>query len=90
MAASVDPREKAQEMVEKNKLTFPIGYGLEAENISELTGAFYEPEKKFIQPTAFLIRPDKTIAVASYSSGPVGRMVAKDVWQLVKLYKSKK
>lgn len=72
------------------KITFPIAYGLNAERVSEITGSYYETERKFIQPANFLIRPDKTIEVASYSSGPIGRFAAGNVLGLVKFYKSKK
>ena len=57
--------------------------------VCEKTGAYFENERKFIQPTCFLIRPDKTIEVATYSSGPVGRFVAKDVLTIVKFYKGR-
>lgn len=90
IAASVDPRENAREIIEKLALTYPIGHGLNAEEISAMTGAYYHEEKKFLQPTNFLIRPDKTIEVVSYSSGPIGRFVAKDVVRLVKSYKGKR
>jgi hypothetical protein len=43
-----------------------------------------------IQPAGFLIRPDKTVEIACYSSGPIGRFVAGDVLKLVRFYKSKK
>jgi peroxiredoxin len=89
VAASVDPIEKALEMVDKNGVTYPVGYGLIAEEISGLTGAYYEKEHKFLHATDFLLRPDKTIAVACYSTGPIGRFVAKDVLNTVRFYKSR-
>ena len=90
IAGSVDPIEKAREIAEKAKVTFPVGYGLDPEKVSEITGAYYEKEKKFIHATNFLIRPDKSIQVACYSSGPIGRFVAQDVLRLVRFYKSRK
>jgi hypothetical protein len=60
-----------------------------AEEISRITGAYYDTDKKFIHATGFLIRPDKTIEVACYSSGTIGRFVAQDVLKLVKFYKSR-
>jgi peroxiredoxin len=90
IAGSVDPIEKARETVEKMGITYPVAYGLDMEAISEITGAYYEEERQFLQPTCFLIRPDNTVEVACYSSGPIGRFVAKDVLSLVKFYKSKK
>ena len=90
IAASVDPLEKAKETAEKVKVTFPVGYGLDAEKVSGITGAYYDREKKFIHATNFLLRPDKTIEIASYSTGPIGRFVAQDVLRVVKFYKSRK
>ena len=89
IAASVDSIEKAQETVNKIGITYPVGYGLIAEEISRVTGAYYEEERKFLHATGFLLRPEKTIAVACYSTGPIGRFVAKDVLNLVKFYKSR-
>lgn len=90
IAGSVDPLEKAKETVEKLKLTYPVGYGMNPEEISMLTGSFYEKERKILHATGFLIRPDKKISVACYSTGPIGRLMARDVLSLVRFYKSKK
>ena len=90
IAGSVDPIEKTKEYADKLGITYTMAYGMDAEAVSDLTGAFYEKEKKFIQPTGFLLRPDKTIEVAVYCSCPVGRFVAQDVLKLVRYYKSLK
>lgn len=87
IAASVDPIKKAKELVDKLGITYPVGYGMTAEEVSRITGAFYEKEKKYLHATDFLLRLEKTIVVASYSTGPIGRFVAKDVLKLVKFYK---
>jgi hypothetical protein len=86
----VDPIEKARETVEKLGVTYPVAYGLDVEAISGITGAYYEKERTFLHPACFLIRPDSRIEVACYSSGAIGRFVAKDVLSLVKFYKSKR
>jgi alkyl hydroperoxide reductase subunit AhpC len=90
IVGSVDSVEKARETVDKLGITYPIGYGMIAEEISRITGAYYEKEKKFLHATGFIVGPEKTIVVACYSTGPIGRLVAKDVLNLVKFYKSKK
>ena len=89
LAGSVDPLEKAKGLREELRITYPIAYAMNAEEIAKNTGAFYEEKKKFLHATGFLLRPDKSIAVACYSSGPIGRLVAKDVLNVVKFYKSK-
>jgi peroxiredoxin len=89
IGGSVDPVEKARETVEKNGVTYPVAYGMNAEDVSKLTGAYYDKDRKYIHATGFLVRPDNTIEVACYSTGPIGRFVAQDVLGLVKFYKSK-
>ena len=89
-AGSADPLDKAKEAIEKTNATYAVAYGINAIEISKITGAFYDQDKNFLHPTGFLIRPDNTIDVACYSSGPVGRIVAKNVLGLVKFYKKQK
>jgi peroxiredoxin len=88
VAASADPIEKARETIDKLGITFPVGYGLIAEEVSRITGAYYHEQKKHLHATDFLLRPEKSIVVACYSTGPIGRFAAKDVLKVVKFYKS--
>ena len=87
VAASTDPAEKAKETVGEQALTFPVGHGLPLQETAATFGAFYEDRRGFLQATGFVIRPDKAIAVAQYSSGPIGRLVWQDVLALVQFYK---
>ena len=89
IAGSVDPLSKTEELVGKLGITYPVAYGMDMEITCMKTGAFYEKDRRFIQPACFLIRPDKTIEVAAYSSGPIGRFVPQDVLGLVRFYKSR-
>ena len=70
MAGSVDPVEKARETVENLVSPTLSGMACAAEEISRITGAYYDIDKKFVHATGFLIRPDNTIEVACYSSAP--------------------
>lgn len=90
IAGSVDSLERTREMVGKLGISYPVAYDIDAEAVSRIIGAYYEEGRKIIQATGFLIRPDKTVEVACYSSGPIGRFTAGDVLHLVKFYKSKK
>ena len=90
IAGSVDSEEKTKEIIQKSGITYPVAYGLDAEVVAAKTGAFYDDNKKFLHASGFLIRPDNSVEVACYSSGPIGRFVARDVLNLVKFYKSKK
>ncbi len=71
----------------EHALSFPIGYGLPLRETAAALGTFYEDRRGVLQSTGFLIKPDKTIVVAQYSSGPIGRLVWQDVLGLVQFYK---
>jgi len=68
-------------------LGMPIGYGLPLKDTAAVFGAFYEEKRGVLHATGFVVRPDRTIAVAQYSSGPIGRLVWQDVLGLVQHYK---
>jgi hypothetical protein len=68
-------------------LGLPVGYGLPLKETAAALGAFYEEKRGVLQSTGFVVRPDRTIAVAQYSSGPIGRLVWQDVQGLVQHYK---
>ena len=87
VAASTDPLEKAKETVSEHSLTLPVGYGLPLKETAATFGAFYEERRGFLQASGFMVKPDKTIAVAQFSSGPIGRLVWQDILGLVQFYK---
>jgi peroxiredoxin len=87
IAASTDPLDKATETVKEHAIGFPVGYALPLRETAAMLGAFYEEKRGFLQATRFVLRPDRTVAVAQYSSGPIGRLVWQDVLGLVQFYK---
>ena len=60
IAGSADPIEKTKKLADELRITYPIAYGLDFEGISGIIGAFYEAERKFLNPTNILLRPDRT------------------------------
>jgi peroxiredoxin len=82
-ALSVDDKETAAALVEKHKLTFPVGYGADAKAIAALTGAFVNPDPVYLQSTGFVLDPKGNVVVSVYSSGAIGRLVPDDVVGLV-------
>jgi hypothetical protein len=87
VAASTDPQEKAAETVAELGLSMPVGYGLPVNDTAATLGAFFEERRGFLHATGFVVKPDRTIAVAQYSTGPIGRLVWQDVLGLVQHYK---
>jgi peroxiredoxin len=83
-ALSVDDKETTAALVEKHKLTFPIGYGADARAVAELTGAYVNPDPAYLQSTGFVLDPAGKVIVSVYSSGAIGRLVPDDVVGLVR------
>ena len=74
IAASADPLEHATELVEGMAITFRVAHGIDAEAVHELTGATLDRKHGIVQPAAFILKPDRTVAVTVTSSWAVGRL----------------
>ena len=83
-ALSVDDQQTTAALVEKHKLTFPVGYGADAAAVAALTGAFVNPDPVYLQSTGFVLNPAGKVVVSVYSSGAIGRLVPDDVLGLVR------
>ena len=86
IAASTDNADDARSLVSEAGLTFPIGYGLDAEEISSKLGSYYHRKRGFLHATSFLLHPDGTVAVACYSSGAMGRLTPGECLWLIDYY----
>lgn len=84
VAASVDSLEDAAKTMKDEGLTFPVAYGLDAEVTARLKGSYYQAKKNHLHATGFLLNPNGTVIVASYSSGAIGRLTAKDCLGLIR------
>ena len=80
----VDDEITTAEFIAKHGLTFPVGFGVDAHAIAELTGAFVNPDPVYLQATGFVLDPDGRVVVSVYSSGAIGRIVPEDVVGLVR------
>lgn len=89
IALSVDNRADAAALVEKHRLNFPVGYGVDADKIAASTGAYVNDSPRYLQSTGFLLDPGGKVITAVYSSGAIGRLVAEDVIGFVRYMKSK-
>ncbi|GAC1355509.1 MAG: redoxin domain-containing protein [Ktedonobacteraceae bacterium] len=89
VALSVDPLEQAQQTVERHNLTFPVLYGLNAQEVAQKIGANINEDPLFLQATGFVLQPDGKVAVSVYSSGAIGRLVAADTANFIKYRQQK-
>lgn len=85
-ALSTDSREEAQQTAEKHDLTFPVMFGMDGPKTAELLGSYYEERRNIIQPTNFILGPDKKILSVTLSNGPVGRLTPEDVVRFVSFH----
>jgi len=85
IAASVDDLADAKKMVAAEHLSFPVGYGLDARTVAQKVGGFYEadPDGDYLHPANFILEPGGTIASATYSTGSVGRLMARDALRFI-------
>jgi peroxiredoxin len=83
-ALSVDDEATTASLIAGHGLTFPVGYGADADAIAALTGAFVNPDPVYLQSTGFVLDPEGKVVVSVYSSGAIGRLVPDDVAGLVR------
>lgn len=86
VALSVDSQNDAQKMVERHKLTFPVLYGLNAQEVVARIGGYVNEEPLYLHPSGFILRPNGTIVLLVQSSGAIGRLVANDTVGLIQHY----
>lgn len=85
VAFSVDEKAETEEMVDELGLDFPVLYGLDYRTDSKIFGAAIDEEREFIHPTNFILQ-DGNILQSTYSSGPIGRMVAEDAIAIIEYF----
>ena len=69
IALSVDPLDKAKEMVERTGATFPIGYDLKVPQDADKVGAYWEERRGIIHATNFTLGPDRKVLQACFATG---------------------
>lgn len=89
LALSTDPIEKARETVEQDQLRFPVAYGLQIPADAERIGAPVETKRGIIQPSEFILGPDRKVIHATYSTGPIGRIRAEDALSMIQFIKAR-
>ena len=90
MALSVDPLDKAREVVEQSKLEFSLAYGLKVPEDAERVGAWWDEKRPMIQPSEFILGRSRKVLSATYSTGPIGRLKAEDVLTLLQYFDSQR
>ena len=84
VALSADDEAATQNLIAKHGLQFPVGHSAVAVAVAARTGAFANPDPRYLQSTGFVLDPGGRVVVSVYSSGAIGRLVPQDVIGLVR------
>ena len=89
VAASVDDLDQTTSLKDGMRIGYVQMYaGLDAHAVSEATGAFLQTgDRLFTHATGFVTSPEGTVMNAVYSTGPIGRLTASDVFKKVEFEK---
>jgi hypothetical protein len=90
IALSVDPLEKAKEMVERTGATFPIAYGLKVPEDADKVGAYWEERRGIFHATNFTLDSNGKVLQACFATGPIGRISAADALSSIRGTKRRK
>jgi peroxiredoxin len=83
VALSVDDEQTSAALVDKLRLSFPVGHSVDADQVAAELGCYVNDEPHYLQSTGFVLAPDGTVVTAVYSSGAIGRLTPEDVVGLV-------
>ena len=83
VAFSTDDEEHALEMVDSHGLDFPVGFGVDMRTVGEILQGYVNEERGSLESSNFLLRPDGTIELAVYASGPIGRLTPEDILDFI-------
>src|ERR1700748_3320167 len=84
VALSVDDEPTTAALIDKQRLTFPVGHSADATAVAALTGAFVDPSGGYLQSTGFVLDPAGRVVASVYSSGAIGRLVPDDAVGLIR------
>ena len=68
---------------------FTVAYSLEVPRDADKIGAFWDDRHKIFHATNFILNPKGKMVSASYSTGPIGRIVAEDALSYIRFQKKR-
>lgn len=87
LAASVDTLENAS--VVQEELSFSVAYGVTRDQAATI-GSWWEDRRSIVQPSEFILGRTGKVISATYSTGPVGRLMPEDAVKLIKFVEAQK
>ncbi|HDZ62620.1 MAG TPA: redoxin domain-containing protein [Nitrospirae bacterium] len=83
IAISSDTKEHARSFSDELKLSYIVGYGLNAKETSEITGCYYHEERGYLHATGFVIGPLGRVMRSLYCKETKDRLKAEDCLKLI-------
>ncbi len=88
VAFSVDDEATTSKLAADLHLSFPMGFGADADQVVATLGAAVNAEPHYVQPTDFILTPDGSVVNAMYSTNAMGRITAGEVIRMVSFINS--
>lgn len=87
---SADGPEGAKRMKSDEDLEFPVLHGLDCEDVRDRFGVYMRKgdERTHLQPAQFILDPEGVVRLASYSTGKVGRLEAREALEEIESIRS--
>jgi peroxiredoxin len=83
LSLSADTQEHAAALAAEHRIEFPLAWGASIDLVSRALGVYYEPHPPDGAPhfhaAGFVLGPGGRVLLAVYSSGPIGRLIWRDV-----------
>ena len=76
-------------LVDKLHLTFPVAYGVDADQVAHTLGSYLHDDPRYLESTGFVLGPEGTVKTAVYSSNAIGRLLPDDVVGMVSYAKQR-
>lgn len=73
----------------RNELNYPVAFGVTREQ-ADSVGSWWEDRRAIVQPSEFILTSDGTVVSATYSTGPVGRLMPEDAAKLIQFVEGQK
>ena len=87
LAASVDGLDKAAEL--QDGLGFAVTHGVTRDQADSI-GSWWEDRRSIVQPSEFILSRAGKVVSATYSTGPIGRLMPEDAIKLIRFLESLK
>jgi hypothetical protein len=68
---------------------FPIAHGVTRDQADSI-GSWWEERRSIIQPSEFILGSNGNVISATYSTGPVGRLMPDDALKLIRFIEAQK